>query len=79
MSDRKALVRSIVDQLGRQRIADELDVTVGAVGNAVMLGAFPAYWYAILSRLCAERGINCPVSAFAMKAVGDTSEVRAAE
>lgn len=66
MSDRKALVKSIVTHLGRQRIADEVGATPSAVSNATASGKFPAHWYAIMLRVCAAEGIECPLDAFAM-------------
>lgn len=57
-------VQTIVARLGRKRIAERGDVTVQAVGNAVLSGLFPAHWYDFMENLCAEEGVECPRGAF---------------
>jgi hypothetical protein len=65
-------VKSTVSALGRARIAREVGVTVAAVGNAIAEGRFPASWYGVVSKLCADASIECPLTIFAMKGITET-------
>jgi hypothetical protein len=60
-------VTSVLDKLGRVRVAKSLGVSVQAVSNAAGLGKFPSSWYLILSEMSAADGIDCPGTLFAMK------------
>jgi len=61
----KDAVVSISDALGSAQIEAALRVTSHSVRHARVSGRFPARWYAVLSRLCDEAGIDCPLCAFA--------------
>lgn len=54
----------IAERIGRRKLAAELGVRTTAVSNAVVAGAFPARWFAVIERLCAEAGDPCPREAF---------------
>lgn len=54
----------LADLIGRRKLAEELGVRTTAVSNAVVAGAFPARWFAVIERLCAEVGEPCPREAF---------------
>jgi hypothetical protein len=60
--------RDIAEALGYGRIAACVGVGTTAVSNAVVRGRFPATWFIVISKLCAERGIDCPPQVFGMKA-----------
>tara|TARA_Y100000766_G_C18471096_1_gene395247 strand:+ start:214 stop:459 length:246 start_codon:yes stop_codon:yes gene_type:complete len=54
----------ICDALGRKEIGRRLGVSKAAVANAVSDGRFPSRWYKVISRMCADQGVGCPLSAF---------------
>lgn len=64
-------VADISEQLGRRDMERELGVTRAAIANAVSDGKFPASWYGIISSMCAEREIDCPLDAFRMREAAD--------
>ncbi len=59
--------RQIVTQLGSRRVADALGVSKSAVTNATARGELPASWFVVLSHLCGDEGIDCPLDAFGFK------------
>ena len=67
----------ILDRLGRRRVADALGVGITAVGNAATSPHFPASWFFVLSQMCADEGIDCPLSLFRMKGLADQTEQQA--
>lgn len=54
----------IAGAVGRKELAERLGVGLTAVSNAVVAGAFPSSWYPVVSDLCRERNVACPLSAF---------------
>lgn len=60
-------VADISDKLGRRDMERELGVTRAAIANAVSDGKFPASWYGIISSMCAQREVDCPLDAFRMR------------
>jgi hypothetical protein len=73
-------VRTIVDKIGREALAQEVGVSTSAVGNAVASGVFPASWYAAVSGACRARRIKCPMDLFSFKAAPKAVEqTRAAQ
>lgn len=57
-------VSEICDALGRREIAIRIGRGVTAVSNAASQGKFPAAWYVVLTEMCAEQGIDCPLTLF---------------
>lgn len=57
-------VHRIVRVLGEEAITSELSVSGYSVKAAKSAGRFPARWYGPLKRVCDDRGIPCPLSAF---------------
>lgn len=57
-------VQSICDALGRRRIADAIGVRLTSVSNAIVDGRFPARWFHVVDRLCAESELPCPHQLF---------------
>ena len=64
----------IARKLGRNKIADALNVGATAVSNHIVRGAFPASWFDKIEGLCISAGLECPRSLFAFrKALPDDS------
>jgi hypothetical protein len=59
--------REIAETLGYGQIAAAVGVGLTAVSNAVSRDRFPATWFIVVSKLCRERGMDCPPEAFGMK------------
>lgn len=59
--------RKFAEIVGRKKMAHVLDVTIAAVGNAVLRGCFPASWRDGCEYLSRVHGIDCPSSMFAMR------------
>lgn len=57
---------SIADAIGRRAIAEALGLGATAVSNAVVRGYFPATWFAVISGLCKQAGVDCPMTCFNM-------------
>ncbi|MEL6411702.1 MAG: hypothetical protein AAFQ38_14995 [Pseudomonadota bacterium] len=57
-------MKRFVDALGRPEVADRAGVSVGAVDLAVHNGQMSARWYAGISELCRDRGVECPQEFF---------------
>ena len=57
-------VSDICDVLGRKEIGQRLGVRKAAIANAVADGRFPSRWYKVISRMCEDSGIDCPLNAF---------------
>lgn len=60
--------KQLADALGRAEIAQRLGVGATAVSNAVVRGAFPSSWYAVIRAMAKARGIDCPMKCFAWRA-----------
>lgn len=60
-------VAGVAAQLGQKQIALALGVGATAVNNAVVRGVFPATWFPVIRKLCADEGIECPETAFNFK------------
>ena len=58
-------VEEICEKLGRLNIATCLGLQKSAISNAIAAGVFPARWFAIISAMCREAGIACPLHLFA--------------
>lgn len=65
----------IADQIGQRQIATALGVGTTAVSNAVVRGSFPTSWFLVVKRLCDERGVDCPETAFNFKLPSDDARV----
>jgi len=63
----KQTVTHIIEALGPDAICREVGVGHDSVRKAKTNGLFPASWYAQLLRMCGERGLECPLSAFKMR------------
>jgi hypothetical protein len=57
----------IIRAIGAHAIATALDVSPHSVRAAQQSGTFPASWYRVVSALCVEGGICCPLCAFNWK------------
>lgn len=57
-------VLDICDALGRKEMGQRLRVSRAAIANAVSEGKFPPRWYRVLSTMCAERDVECPMGLF---------------
>lgn len=45
-------------------MGQRLKVSRAAIANAVAEGKFPPRWYRILSRMCVEGAVECPMELF---------------
>lgn len=61
------IAKSITDQIGADRISKAIGVSSHSIRHARTEGTFPASWYAVLSDMCKQQGIECPLSAFNWK------------
>jgi len=59
--------RHIADALGRNAIADTLNVSPDAVSISVRRTKFPASWYPAIRDMCSANGAECPEDAFNWK------------
>ncbi len=59
--------RTFADVVGRKPLAKAVDVSLGAVTNAVRRGVFPASWYEESRKLADAHNINCPPDLFGQK------------
>ncbi len=57
-------ISDICDALGRKEMGRRLGVSKAAIANAVADGKFPSRWYKIISRMCADAEIECPMRLF---------------
>jgi hypothetical protein len=57
-------ILDMCDALGRKEMGQRLGVKRAAIANAVSEGKFPPRWYVVLSRMCAEKDVPCPVELF---------------
>jgi len=57
-------ISDICDALGRKEMGARLGVSKAAIGNAVSDGKFPSRWYKVISHMCADADIECPMSLF---------------
>lgn len=57
----------ILEALGRRKVAGALGVGITAVGNAASDGTFPANWFAVITEMCREEGIQCSPNLFRMR------------
>ena len=53
-------VREIYSTLGRDVIADKLDVTTQQLSNAITDEKFPSNWFVGIDELCRKNGIETP-------------------
>jgi len=66
-SSHEPTVKEIVDVLGREAIMARLDIKKSAISQACIAGRFPSSWFAVISDMCAEAGIECRRSLFSFK------------
>lgn len=64
----------IANTLGRSEMEARLGLRRGSVSMALGRGSFPANWFVVVRKMCAEAGIECPESAFAFKSDAEYSE-----
>lgn len=64
---KKPTARQVAEQIGRQRLADELEVGLTAVSAAVVAGQFPARWFRVIERLAGEQGLELPDELFSWR------------
>lgn len=57
----------IIDDLGENRLIDELGFTERNLRHIRRQGKFPGAWYSPLKSLCDIHGVYCPLSAFVWK------------
>lgn len=62
-------MKRIVAALTAEAIAREVGGAPKTVINHIDTGRFPASWYLVVSRMCLERGIECPHRLFSFKGV----------
>ena len=62
---------AVCDALGRREMAARLERTVAAVSNAASEGVFPSGWFLVISKMCEDRGVECPLSLFNFLAPAD--------
>lgn len=60
-------VHRIIAEIGPDAIQSRLGVTVYSLLAAKRERQFPALWYAEISDMCAEQGVDCPRDVFAWK------------
>lgn len=60
-------VSEVCDVLGRKKIENRLGVSKAAISNAVSDGVFPSAWYGVISGMCGEKGIDCPLPIFSFR------------
>lgn len=60
-------VHRIVDAIGSEVVQERLGVGEFSIRSAKRQRKFPALWYAELSAMCAELGVECPLDAFYWK------------
>src|SRR6056297_2503933 len=60
-------VSEFADAIGRQKLAQALDVGPTAVSNAVVRGCFPSSWFLVCQGLAREAGIACAPDLFRMR------------
>lgn len=68
-------VHRIIELLGSEAIERELGLSEFSIRAAKRDRRFPATWYKPLSELCANAGIECPMSAFNWKIVNGDAAV----
>lgn len=57
-------VRTICDEVGRIPLAQSLNVSKSAITNAIAAGKFSPRWYRVVSKICADKGLDCPDDLF---------------
>lgn len=67
------LIKSILDRLDLDQLADDLDVKERSFRLARERGVFPAAWYPTVKRHCEAAKIACPMDAFNWKSPTDVS------
>lgn len=67
-------VASVVAAIGRNELGALLGVKYSAIGMAVAADRFPASWYLVVSEICEERGIECPMDLFHWKRASEHSQ-----
>lgn len=60
-------VSDILKAIGRKPLAEQLGVTVNAVGMAAINNSFPASWHMKVTELAGEKGIEVPYELFNWK------------
>lgn len=70
-------VKDINKALGVDNIAKRINVTATAVYNAGQDGMYPPSWFAVLSQMGREAGVDIPLAVFRWK--GATQNLVAAE
>lgn len=60
-------VDDVINHLGRARLADALEVGDTAIANAKKRGCFPSNWFAVVSALCGNSGVECSSELFNFK------------
>lgn len=75
---RKKTVRDVVNEIGRDRIANVLGVKQAAISNVVVSGAFPTSWYMVVKDLADETGAEAPDYLFKFKKKDLSNSIEAA-
>lgn len=60
MNSEHITVERICETLGRRTVAEAIGVRLTSVSNAIVDGRFPARWFDVVDRLCAQRELPCP-------------------
>lgn len=63
----ESTVAEIVERLGREAIMSRLGIKKSAISQACIAGRFPSSWFAVISSMCAEASVSCPMSLFTFK------------
>lgn len=61
---RMSKISDICDTLGRKEMGHRLGVSRAAIANAVADEKFPSRWYMVISRMCTDANIECPMVLF---------------
>ena len=68
-------ISDIFNALGRTKLSQLLGVVPSALSNAENAGIMPASWYAAVSDLAREKGVDCPRELFNFKQARTESKV----
>ena len=60
-------VKTIVGEIGRDRLSQRLGVTEYAIRHALSSGVFPSAWFLAVTEMSREAGLTCPVELFNFK------------
>jgi hypothetical protein len=74
----RTAVHTITDTVGSDAICARLGVKPRSVRLARTEGRFPASWYAEISAMCDEAGVDCPLDAFNWKCTAADADQRGA-